>query len=149
MKLVTQLRLALLLMLLLGLCGAALQLWNANQSRTHIKRINLSHTIYEGYLSLESHTYQLFKQYGDAIIIGDVNQRASKNALIDQISGDIKSIRSLLATKAELVGPEAVDNRSTLDTIEKTVSDLINFRRLAAVSCLQTGNVFRICSMIR
>jgi signal transduction histidine kinase len=126
MKLVTQLRLALLLMLLLGLCGAALQLWNANQSRTHIKRINLSHTIYEGYLSLESHTYQLFKQYGDAIIIGDVNQRASKNALIDQISGDIKSIRSLLATKAELVGPEAVDNRSTLDTIEKTVSDLIN-----------------------
>jgi len=76
MKLVTQLRLALLLMLLLGLCGAALQLWNANQSRTHIKRINLSHTIYEGYLSLESHTYQLFKQYGDAIIIGDVNQRA-------------------------------------------------------------------------
>jgi len=125
MKLVTQLRLALLLMLLLGLCGAALQMWNAHQSRIHIKRINFSHTIYEGYLALESHTYQLFKQYGDAIIIGDVNQRASKNALIDQISGDVKSIRSLIASKVELVGTEADNERETLTTIEKTVSDLI------------------------
>ncbi len=125
MKLVTQLRLALLLMLLLGLCGAALQLWNAHQSRIHIKRINLSHTIYEGYLVLESHTYQLFKQYGDAIIIGDANQRASKNALIEQIDGDVKSIRSLISSKVELVGAEADSELATLTTIEETVSNLI------------------------
>jgi signal transduction histidine kinase len=125
MKLVTQLRLALLLMLMLGLCGAGLQMWNAHQSRTHIKRINLSHTIYEGYLALESHTYQLFKQYGDAFIIGDVNQRASKNALIDQIGDDIRTIRSLIASKVELVGVEADHERETLTTIESTVSQLI------------------------
>jgi len=125
MKLVTQLRLALLLMLSLGLCGAALQMWNAQQSRIHIKRINLSHTIYEGYLALESHTYQLFKQYGDAIIIGDVNQRASKNALIGQIDDDIRSIRSLIATKVELVGTGIDTERESLTTIEKTVSELI------------------------
>ena len=125
MKLVTQLRLALLLMLFLGLCGAALQMWNAHQSRTHIKRINLSHTIYEGYLTLESHIYQLFKQYGDAIIIGDVNQRASKNALIEQIDGDVKSIRTLIAQKAELVGTEVDDETATLSTIVETVEELI------------------------
>ena len=125
MKLVTQLRLALLLMLFLGLCGAALQMWNAHQSRTHIKRINLSHTIYEGYLTLESHIYQLFKQYGDAIIIGDVDQRASKNALIVQIDGDVKSIRTLIAQKVELVGAEVDDETATLSTIVATVEELI------------------------
>lgn len=125
MKLVTQLRLALLLLLSFGLCGAALQMWNAQQSRTHIKRINLSHTIYEGYLALESHTYQLFKQYGDAIIIGDANQRASKNALIEKISDDVKSMRALINSKTDLAGAESENEQATLTTIEKTVSDLI------------------------
>ena len=81
MKLVTQLRIALLFILLVGLSSAALHYWNLQQSRYQIRKMNISHTVYEGYLNLESHIYHLFKQYGDAIIIGDSNQRASKTRL--------------------------------------------------------------------
>ncbi len=125
MKLVTQLRIALLFILLLGLSSTVLHYWNLQQSRFQIRKINISHTIYEGYLNLESHIYQLFKQYGDAIIIGDSNQRASKNRLISQVGVDIAGIRNLIESEKELIGDEnARIKLDALTEIELSVSSL-------------------------
>ncbi len=126
MKLVTQLRIALLFILLVGLSSAALHYWNLQQSRYQIRKMNISHTIYEGYLNLESHIYQLFKQYGDAIIIGDSNQRASKNRLIAQVGSDIEGIRQLIESEMGLIGADAPVKLAALADIERTVGNLIS-----------------------
>lgn len=88
MKIVTQLRITYLMILLLGLSSAGLSLWNSRQSSLYIGQINVSHSIYEYCLSLESRTYQLVKEYGDAIIIGDKSQRPGKQLLIGLIADD-------------------------------------------------------------
>lgn len=139
MKIVTQLRIALLMILILGISSATLAVWNLQQSRSHIARINVSHSIYETYLSLESHTYQLFKQYGDAIMIGDANQRAGKKVLIQLIEDDTRQIRQLIAEKISLVGQHAGSKFVALAAIEKTVKNLIT--RLDQFSPTGTGEL--------
>ncbi len=139
MKLVTQLRIAILLILGLGLCSAGLMLWNLQQSRLHIERINIAQSIYARYLNLESHIYQLFKQYGDAIIIGDANQRASKIQLIEVINTDIKTIRRQLKKNLDLVGENQTGEEDSLIQIEQTVEQLI--RRLDQFSPTGTGEL--------
>ena len=139
MKIVTKLRITLIMILVMGLGGATLALWNLKQCRLHLEHINISHSIYESYLSLESHTYQLFKQYGDAIIIGDVNQRAGKERLILLIESDVQSIRELIAEKISLVGNHASTKLNALELIESTVEKLIT--RLDQFSPTGTGEL--------
>ncbi|MFK7853037.1 MAG: sensor histidine kinase [Granulosicoccus sp.] len=139
MRIVTQLRIALLLILILGISSAVLAVWNLQQSRSHFARITVSHSIYESYLMLESHTYQLFKQYGDAIIIGDANQRAGKKVLIQLIERDISEIRALINQKILLVGEHAGSKFVALSAIEKTVKSLIT--RLDQFSPTGTGEL--------
>ncbi|MFK7890222.1 MAG: ATP-binding protein [Granulosicoccus sp.] len=139
MKIVTQLRITLVMVLVLGLVGAGLALWNLERSRTHLIQINLSHLIYESYLTLESHTYQLFKQYGDAIIIGDRNQRKGKQRLIALIEDDIGEIRNLVATKISLAGTQATVKLESLAEIESSVKRLIT--RLDRFSPTGTGEL--------
>ncbi|MBX2823644.1 MAG: HAMP domain-containing protein [Gammaproteobacteria bacterium] len=125
MKLVTQIRVALLLMLMLGLGSAFLSLRSLNQSRLYIERLNIAHLIYEQYLTLESHIYQLFKQYGDAIIIGDSNQRADKSALITQIENDTLKIHHLISSDTTRSEEEKTVALDTLESIDATVKSLI------------------------
>ncbi|MBX2880548.1 MAG: HAMP domain-containing histidine kinase [Granulosicoccus sp.] len=139
MKIVTQLRLTLLMILVLGLTGATLATWNLNQSRANMARIDISRSIYEHYLTLESHTYQLFKQYGDAIIIGDVNQRSAKRILISLIEKDIKTIRELIADEMNLAGEETSPKIAALTVIEATVKRLVT--RLDQFSPTGTGEL--------
>lgn len=139
MKLVTQLRLAILLILGLGLCSVALMLWHFQQSEKHIQRINIAQSIYGRYLNLESHTYQLFKQYGDAIIIGDANQRESKNKLIATIKSDFRIISESIALKAELVEGSRAAEAEKLKKIQQTVDGLI--RSLDQFSPTGTGEL--------
>ena len=139
MKLVTQLRLAILLILGLGLSSVALMLWHFQQSEKHIQRISIAQSIYGRYLNLESHIYQLFKQYGDAIIIGDANQRESKNKLIDAISSDFRIIDDSIALKAGLVESSREAEVESLEKIQYTVDRLI--RQLDQFSPTGTGEL--------
>jgi len=125
MKIVTQLRITLALILLLGLSGAGLSAWNVERSRSNRAQIDLSHAIYETYLTLESHTYQLFKQYGDAIIIGDADQRAGKQALIARIDEDTDRLGQLIAEKIALAGERARPKLATLASIDASVKRLV------------------------
>jgi len=125
MKLVPQLRVALLLMLVLGVGSAFLSLRNLKQSQLYIERINNSHMVYAQYLVLESHIYQLFKQYGDAIIIGDSNQRAKKEALIAAIDSDIQRLNVLINSGNLRSANDQYIALQTLKQIEITVKSLI------------------------
>jgi len=126
MKIVTQLRITLLMILLLGLSSAALSVWTLERSRSYLAHTNFSHSIYESYLTLESHTYQRFKQYGDAIIIGDADQRTGKQALIDLIDEDTTVLQVLIGEKISLVGEQARFRLDALAEIEATVKCLVN-----------------------
>ncbi len=125
MKLVARLRLLFAVMLLVGLAGAGLSLWSVRQTQHHIQRINLAHSVYDGYLSLSSHTFQLFKQYGDDMIIGDRDRGFGKAVLIDEIRRDITRIRGLIGTEIDLVGEEEIEELEWLALIEIKLEELI------------------------
>lgn len=125
MKLVTKLNLFFALMLGISLGGAALSVWSAQQANFQIERMNLARDSYEAHLSLSNHTYQLFKQYGDALIIGDLDDGAAENELITEIRADIARIRLIIGAEIDLVGEEEIEELAALAEIEVKIEELI------------------------
>ena len=132
MRTINKLRLLFLLMLLIALSSAGAAMWSARQGAFHIERMSLAHKVYEASLSLSSHTYQLFKQYGDALIIGDRDEGEGEAALTTLIRADIESIRHLIGTEIDLVGVEEVEELDLLSEIEQKLEDLIAALELAS-----------------
>ncbi|NSX55661.1 sensor histidine kinase [Parasulfitobacter algicola] len=123
MHVLTKLRILVSLMVLTLLCSVTLAVWSINQANRHIQRIDLAHTVYQNYLSLYAHTYELFKQYGDDLLIGtDTN-------LIDhqvtEIRTDIADIRQAIGAEIDLVGSEEIEELQALNTIEVRLNRLI------------------------
>ncbi|MEO1092586.1 MAG: HAMP domain-containing sensor histidine kinase [Pseudomonadota bacterium] len=125
MKIVTRLQLFFLLMLALCLAGAGLSLWSQRQAQHSVERINLAHQVYDGYLSLSSHTYQLFKQYGDTMLVGDRDFGVEKIQLTRRIRGDIARIRQLIGTEIDLVGEEEIEELEFIGAIEVKIEQLV------------------------
>ena len=125
MKTITKLRLLFILMLLIGLGSAGAAFWSARQADFHIARMSLAHQVHEQHLALSSHTYQLFKQYGDAFIIGDRDKGAGEAALTARIRQDIERIRTLVGEEIDLVGMEEVEELQVLAQIEQKIERLI------------------------
>jgi len=140
MKLVTKFHLFFALMLTLSLGGTALSVWSIRQANFQVERLNLAHDVYETYLALESHTYQLFKQFGDALIIGDRDRGAGEKELIAKIRGDISKIRHDIGTEIKLVGDEEIEELVTLSQIEFTIEKLIT--ALRRISREQSDSAF-------
>ena len=69
MRFVSELCISQGVLLAFALGGATLAAWSGHQASVQLERVNLAHTVHHGYLSLSSHTYQLFKQFGDAMLI--------------------------------------------------------------------------------
>ncbi|MGI9434978.1 MAG: sensor histidine kinase [Geminicoccaceae bacterium] len=138
MKIASKLKLALLLMLSLGLGGSMLSVWSARQASFQVERVNLAHRVYEGYLSLSSNTYQLFKQYGDKFIVGRSDGSGSKERLIAEIRADIAHIRELIGQEIDLVGDEEIEELALLSNIERTIEGLI--ASLASMSDTASGD---------
>lgn len=125
MRVVTKLRLLFALMLVLCLSGAGLSVWSARQAEFYVHRMDLAHRVYEAHLSLTSHTYQLFKQYGDSLIVGELDIGVGKEELIEAIRADIFSIRSLIGAEIDLVGGEEIEELDDLSEIELKIEELI------------------------
>ncbi|MGZ2255935.1 ATP-binding protein [Roseobacter sp. A03A-229] len=113
------------LMLIVALCGTALAYWTSQRAAFFNERINLAHESYEVHLKLSSNTYQLFKQYGDAMLIGDRDEGMGEAELIRLIRQNIRSIRALIGQEIDLVGDEEIEELELLSQIERKIEDLI------------------------
>ncbi len=120
-------RLRLLFVVLLGVClgATALSVWSVRQTFLHLERMDLAHRAYAAHLSLSNNTYQLFKQYGDALVIGDRDEGEGERTLIAAIRGDIATIRRIISTEIEMVGEEEKEELGALAEIEFKIETLI------------------------
>lgn len=125
MTIANLLRVLAAIMLIVALCGTALAYWTAQRAAFFNERINLAHESYEVHLQLSGNTYQLFKQYGDAMLIGDRDRGMGEAELIRLIRANIRSIRSLIGQEIELVGDEEIEELELLSQIERKIEDLI------------------------
>ena len=126
MKIVHQVSLFGGVLLLFALGGAALSIWTANRTKSINQRIQLAHHSYEQHLELTSNTYQLFKQYSDAVMSGERRRTPRKAELIRKIRDNIKSIREIIGKEIELAGQEEIEELELLQRIEQKVEGLIS-----------------------
>ena len=125
MRLVTRLYLSVGVLLAIGLGLAVLAGWSANQAEFLLERTNLAHRSYEAHLALSNHTYQLFKQFGDARSIGDRDRGTGESQLIALIREDIATIRGLIASEIQLVGNEEFGELELLARVERLIENLL------------------------
>ncbi|MCF7992462.1 MAG: HAMP domain-containing protein [Thiohalocapsa sp.] len=125
MRFVTKLYLLFGGLLTLAILGTLLALWGTHEARFNLKRTDLAHRSYEAHLSLSNHTYQLFKQFGDAMTIGDRDQGALERELLAAIRRDIVGIREIIASEIRLAGNEEIDELNHLAGIEAQIAKLL------------------------
>jgi signal transduction histidine kinase len=124
LRIVTQFRLFVATMLVLTLVSALTSVWTMRMALKEFERIQLAEIVYEGLLSLESKTYQLFKQYGDALILGDPERRAGAADLISGVRSDIARVRAAIGTEIATVGEEEIVELHDLGRIEDKIETL-------------------------
>ena len=125
MRIISKLYLSVGLLLAIAVGGAALAIICARQGSYHLTRTNLAHQQYEAYLSLSTHTYELFKQFGDAMLIGDRDRGEGQTELLARIRADIARIRRIAAEEIQLVGEEEIEELEHLERIETKIEDLL------------------------
>ena len=131
MKLVHRISLLFFLLLGLSLAATVLAIWSFHVASNHVRQVNATHTVYSNILSLKSHTYQLFKQYGDAIMIGDLDEGRGESELITAIRNDVRAARSAISSEIEFYGDEELEELQLLATIELKIERLIEaFKRV-------------------
>ena len=108
-----------------ALGSAALAFWSASSAQTHLERLHIANRVNEEYLSLSNNTYRLFKQFGDAFLIGDRDRGAGEESLIAAIRDDVREIRGLIAEEVQVVGEEEVAELQHLARIERKIDALI------------------------
>ena len=69
------------LLFLVTLTSGIVIVWASERTKTHVNRFELAQSSYEAHLRLESHSYQLFKQFGDAMMIGDSDKGDNEREL--------------------------------------------------------------------
>jgi two-component system OmpR family sensor kinase len=88
--------------------------------------MDLVHRSYEAHLALSNHTYQLFKQFGDAMTIGDLDRGAMEADLLRSIRGDISLIRETLVAELQLFGDDRKADLEHLAKIETKINKLLS-----------------------
>jgi signal transduction histidine kinase len=124
MRFVTKLSLLFAGVMSLAIIGTGLALWGTHEAKFSVARTGLAHRSYEAYLSLSNHTYQLFKQFGDAMTIGDRDKGAMERELLAKIRSDITRIRAIIAAEIQL-GEDEVDELDHLARIESQIEALL------------------------
>lgn len=125
MRIISKLYLSVGLLLAIAVGGASLAVLCARHASYHLERTNFAHQQYEAYLSLSTHTYELFKQFGDAMLIGDRDRGEGETELRAKIRADIARIRRITAEEIQLVGEEEIEELEHLEKIESKIEDLL------------------------
>ncbi len=124
MKLETRLSLFFCFMLALTISGALLSVWSSRQAAFYLKRLDLATQVYSANLKLSSHTYQLFKQFGDVLIVGRRDNGARKEELISLIRADIAVVRDLIGQEIDLVGENEIEELAALSALELQIETI-------------------------
>ncbi len=69
--------------------SGALTLWHSTQGRVWDQRIALAQASFAEHLKLQSNIYQLFKQHGDALLLGDRDRGKLEAALRARITANL------------------------------------------------------------
>lgn len=109
----------------LAVVATTLALWGARQAHVSLEHADLAHRSYQGHLSLSNHTYQLFKQLGDAITIGDLDEGRLEARLLDLIRRDVANIRAIISEEIELIGQDELEELENLARIEHQLEKLL------------------------
>ncbi len=125
MKLIHKLYLSFGLVLTLAVASVVMAVWSAREAAYHLERTHFAHQQYEGYLALSNHTYKLFKQLGDRLMIGDLDRGAGESQLIADIREDIRALRHLTGLEIRLVGDREVEELDRLAKIERVLEALV------------------------
>ena len=107
-------------LVIVGLLGglAALTLYSLEKSRWWDERTQLAQESRGLHLMLEANLYRLFKQHGDALLIGDRDGGAGEAELRAKINQNLADIRNVIAREIQLVGEEEFEELELLDEIE-------------------------------
>ncbi len=124
MKLVTKIYLSYGLLLALAVSGAGLALLTAYRAGFESQRVILTNRVHQRYLALSNHTYQLFKQFADAILIGDRDGGQGERALLALIKEDFNVIRYKIGQEIDLFGEEEIEEYFRLAEIERLLTRL-------------------------
>ena len=110
---------AVIITLLGGL--SALTLYSLEKSRWWDARTQLAQEAYGLHLRLEANLYRLFKQNGDALLIGARDGGEAEAALKEAIDQNIADIRKVIAREIQMVGEEEIEELELLDDIEADI----------------------------
>lgn len=121
---------------LVGFLGglAGLTLYSLEKTRWWDARILLAQESYGLHLRLEADLYRLFKQHGDALLIGDRDDGVSEVHLQAKIARTLDDIRNVIAREIQMVGDEEIEELELLDEIEDDIESVIaSITNLSAV----------------
>ncbi|NJM84671.1 MAG: HAMP domain-containing histidine kinase [Tabrizicola sp.] len=107
---------AVIITLLVGLAG--LTLYSLDKAHWWDERTQLAQQSYGLHLKLEANLYRLFKQHGDALLIGDRDGGEEKEALRAAIASNLADIRAVIAREIRMIGEEEIEELVLLDEIE-------------------------------
>ncbi len=110
---------AVILSLLGGLAG--LTLYSFEKARWWDARTQLAQESYSLHQRLEANLYRLFKQNGDALLVGDRDGGSEEAELKAAIDQNLDDIRSVIAREIQMVGEEEIEELGLLDDIEADI----------------------------
>ncbi|MEO0543256.1 MAG: ATP-binding protein [Pseudomonadota bacterium] len=110
---------AVIIALIGGLSG--LMLYSLEKSRWWDARTQLAQDAYGLHLKLEANIYRLFKQHGDALLIGDRDGGKGERELQAAIAQNLSDIRAVIAREIQMVGEEEIEELELLDELEADI----------------------------
>lgn len=97
-------------MLGLSLFAAGMANWGVYRSHDHFQRSRAAHEQLEGYLRLTAHTYILFKQWSDSMLLGEGAREMARANMKRQLEADINILRASVYQEAQLSPPDQRDD---------------------------------------
>lgn len=100
-------------------------MFSAHRASLELEQADVANRLLQRYLALSNHSYQLFKQFGDAILIGDRDLGKGEDRLLVLIREDFDGIRHDIGKEIYLVGEEEIQEYGALAEIERLLNSLI------------------------
>lgn len=126
-----------LFVVLLALCtvgSAAVAWWSANEARRNLNAVRLADEALALHLSLAANANDLFKQYADALLIGDRDRGGREGILREAIRTELDGIRTLVTREVRYRGEAEAEELNRLAAIERELTGIeLEFDRVRRV----------------